>query len=240
MLLSDTVLRSAMASKLAYAKSTPLVDMFPISKQLCPDVGKYRVIDCARTGAHAYVWTTGGNSKVISFRGSHDTWSVLRYVIAARKEFAFCDRHFTVHHMVFDMFMDIEPELTDMLFNGDFSRKQHLTFCGHSLGGALAMFCAAYYAHMTHRRHAITCHAFGAPKVGNDDFMNWFNAYVPDAVSIRNKWDIVPRFPFGITFSDDMATYTFQRTSANLLEDHDLDTYISNIRNGIHYGRMNQ
>lgn len=234
-LLSDAVLRSAMASKLAYARNTSHVATFPMSKQLLADPGKFAVVDCGRTGAHAYIWKTGDNSNLVSFRGSHNIGDILKYVDSRDMTFNFCDRQMKLHKNVYDMFASIEPLLTDILFEDGFTRKRHLTFCGHSLGGAMAMFASAYYSHMTNKKNNIVCHTFGAPKIGNWQYMDWFDAYVTHSVHVQNTLDLVTIFTFNGEFVDSSAGKTVRMpyTSLDLFKNHDLDTYIDNIRNDI-------
>jgi len=222
MILTDAVLRSAMASKLAYAKNTHTVATFPVSRLLLPEKSKFEVIDCSYTGAHAYTWKTGVKSTVIAFRGSHDITDICSYLNAYTKPFSFCDRQMNVHHCIHDMFMSIEPRITERLHV-----RQHVTFCGHSLGGAIAMFASAYYAHMSNRNMTISCHTFGTPKVGNSNFLEWFTEYVPDYVNVQNKYDIVTYYPFNNKDYTDVPSLCFDSFS------HDLDKYIENIVDNI-------
>lgn len=225
MILSDGVLRSAMASKLAYAKNTNMVSTFPISRQLLPNNSVFEVIDCSYTGAHAYVWTTGNKSSVVAFRGSLNIIDICSYINSTTRSFSFCDRHMKVHQSIYNMFASIEPWLTEKLHP-----RQHVTFCGHSRGAGIAMFAAAYYAHMTNRNMNISCHTFGAPKVGDVRFIEWFTEYVPDQVNVRNKYDIVTHYPFSLNYVPPKSIVLGKKPS-NPLCDHDLDTYIENIVN---------
>lgn len=227
MILSDAVLRSAMASKLAYAKSTSKVSTFPISRQLLPDKSVFKVIDCSYTGAHAYVWKTGAKSTVIAFRGSHNIIDICSYIIAEPVSFSFCERRMDIHRNIYTMFASIEPWIAEHLH-----ANEHVTFCGHSLGGAIAMFAAAYFAHLSNRNIHITCHTFGTPKVGDANFTQWFSEYVPDYVNVRHKYDIVTYYPFANNY---VATKSvvFDKAPTNVFRDHDLDTYIEHIVNGL-------
>lgn len=227
MSLSDAILRSAMASKLAYAKNTQMITSFPISRQLLPDNNTFQVIDCSYTGAHAYIWKTGSNSTVIAFRGSHNALDICNYLDSNMIPFSFCDRHVKVHQSIYAMFSSIEPCITENLHP-----RQHVTFCGHSLGGGIAMFAAAYYAHMSNKNMNITCHTFGAPKVGNERFVQWFTDYVPNTVNLRNKYDIVTYFPFDTGYISP-KTLMFNISNYNPIFSHDLDTYIENIVNNL-------
>lgn len=227
MMLTDSVLRSAMASKLAYAKSTSLITTFPISRLLLPENNTFEVIDCNYTGAHAYVWKTGNRSTMIAFRGSHDIVDVCSYINSKLTSFSFCDRRMYIHNRIYTMFSSIEPWITQQLHP-----RQHVTFCGHSLGGAMAMFAAAYYSHQSNHNMNIKCHTFGTPKVGDAKFVEWFNDYVPDSVNIRNKLDIVTYYPFNSIYTP-MKSIVFNNAYIDPIRDHDLDTYIENIVNGL-------
>lgn len=232
MRLSDSVLRSAMASKLAYAKNVNMIASFPISKQLLPDKSIFDVIECSYTGAHAYVWKTGKQSCVIAFRGSHNLVDICSYIPSKQIAFSFCDRKMHIHKTLYTMFASIEPNITSILHP-----RQHVTFCGHSLGGAMAMFAAAYYGHLSNRNMHVSCHTFGSPKVGDANFMEWFSDYVPNCVNVRNKYDVVTYYPFNSSYAP-ARSIVFDKTQpiTNPFYEHDLDTYIENIVNGLmHY-----
>lgn len=235
-MISDTLLRSAMASKLAYAKNTHSVVRFPLSKHLLSAKERYEIID---SGAHAYVWATGERATVVSFRGAHTLSEVTKYINTEQVSFSFCENKLKIHRVIRDMFEHIEPQLTNVLFgNEGLSKKKHITFCGHSLGGALAMFAAAYYSCMTNKNHNISCHTFGAPKVGDKNFIKWYKSWVAESVHIINKLDVVPLFPFGNAFEDFDDKVEFPSLSHNPVYDHDLDAYIENIRNELHKRRF--
>jgi hypothetical protein len=238
---SDRILRSAMASKLAYAPDTKASLKFPLQRQLHTNEQStqiVQIIDCGKTGAHAYVWNTGQNSKLIAFRGSHRFGDICKFMKTEKQDFSFCQNKLKVHNVVYEMFASIEPYLTDLMFkeNG-MTQKQYFTLCGHSAGGALAMFATAYYCSMTNKRHEFACHTFGSPKIGDNDFNQWFIEYVNEAVNLKNKCDIVPCFPFS-GYEDLPCTYEMERTTNNIVKDHDLETYIDNIRSAIELSKI--
>jgi pimeloyl-ACP methyl ester carboxylesterase len=57
-------------------------------------------------------------------------------------------------------------------------------YTGHSLGGGLATLMGAYIFASTNLAPAGII-SFGSPPVGNYDFCNWFNEFIPAAVSWR-------------------------------------------------------
>lgn len=69
-----------------------------------------------------------------------------------------------------------------------------LVLCGHSLGGALATLAAAYFACvMPEVRPYLTVITFGAPQVGDGNFVKFFDRVVPRCARIVNPMDPVPR-----------------------------------------------
>ena len=100
MFISEMLLRSAMASKLAYVKDVKALPLFPLSKQLNHHSDRVKIVDCKKTGAHAYVWETGENSRVISFRGSRDIKDVVKYLNTRQVSFNFCEHRVRVNNVI--------------------------------------------------------------------------------------------------------------------------------------------
>lgn len=104
---------------------------------------------------------------------------------------------------------------------------QRVVFCGHSLGGAMATMAGLFAAcKLPHVRPNIVVVSFGAPQVGDGNFVAFFNEVIPASVRVVNPMDPVPRllspqlvhvrgyYPVG-TFSLD-----------NTIKAHNLTTYI--------------
>lgn len=218
--MTDTVLRSAIASKLAYSKDvTGYRETRGIPVKIIEGVGERR--------AHAFVWETGSGSRLVCFRGSTKVGDILRYVDPRRQGFAFCEKRVSVHRMVYDMFEGIEGELNREIEGA----KGAITFCGHSLGGALAMFAAPYYSHMMCRGD-VSCHTFGAPKVGDVGFRGWYDEKVGgESVHLKNPLDVVPMYP--CFYGDVKGGERMEASKWDMFKDHDMDTYLENIRNEI-------
>jgi predicted lipase len=68
---------------------------------------------------------------------------------------------------------------------------------GHSLGGALATIAAldVQYNIAQHTGQSLQLYTFGAPRVGNDDFVNSFRQRVPHSYRFVYGWDVVTRIP---------------------------------------------
>lgn len=78
------------------------------------------------------------------------------------------------------------------------ARKLHghsdVIVTGHSMGGALASFCALDLA-MSFGSNNVHLMTFGQPRVGNAAFASYFAQYVPYTVRMTHERDIVPHLP---------------------------------------------
>lgn len=247
--LNENVLRSAMASKVAYAKTMKHALTFPVMAQLHGPISKINqcnllkehpecswIIHPSSSSAHAYAWRSGTQSTLIAFKGSSSLEDVASFLDMKQIDFSFCEYKMRVHSGVMKMFESIEPEMTAQLLRDPPSAKPHfITFCGHSLGGALAIFASAYYANLTNKNATVHCHTFGAPKIGDDIFYEWFTRAVDDHLHIANEKDIISYLPLDIMGYKSFSNNTFfitdaQYTSLNVYQTHDLDTYIDYLR----------
>lgn len=81
----------------------------------------------------------------------------------------------------------LETQLVDV-------QNPRIVFCGHSLGGSLATMAALYVAcKVPSLRTAIAVVTFGAPQVGDGNFVKFFNDTIPTSVRVVNPMDPVPR-----------------------------------------------
>jgi predicted lipase len=243
-LLNDSILRSAMASKITYAKTIQRIVTLPICKQylghMCTENDTI-VLSAKATGAHAYVWKTGDNSMTVAFKGSSTPKDILNLMDVRYHEFSFSNSKMYIHNGVLKMFKSIENELSSHILGNPIStHNKYITFCGHSLGGSLAMLAAAYYGNLSVNNIGISCHTFGAPKIGDSRFIEWFKNGVNDSIFINTSNDIVPFLPFGLYENLDDVSLTldsFGRVHNDILcldqpnpiISHDLDTYISSL-----------
>lgn len=236
------VLKSAMASKLAYTQShVPPVACGIVRP--CYDRVAW-IIDEPRTGVHAYAWKTGEESLLVAFKGT-STWKDLTNFFDSKlTTFKFCDKTVRVHSGMLHMFSSIEGVLNDELgISTGHARgpptlgmKQSVTFCGHSLGGGIALLAAAYYGAVFHDNIMISCHAFGAPKVGDAAFYEWL--YEGNNRGIRNiviNGDLVAALPLHIGYNADKRVIKEDVVNGfgawiNPLKCHDLDTYLESIK----------
>jgi predicted lipase len=235
-MMTDKVLRSAIASKLAYAQTLNKAVSIPHAMNLHT---KYQMKDVCfinkeSSGVQAYMWKNSPNSMLIAFKGSSTVSDIVNFLDWEKKEFRFTDRVVKVHSGVLRMFQSVEATLNDLLLDElGLDSKSYITFCGHSLGGALALFAAAYYGNVTQRNIKVSCHTFGAPKVGDKEFARWLIDGCDDVTNVVNIGDLVPLLPFG-DYENDNSKIMVLGNHNSFIQDpllhHDLETYIEFIR----------
>lgn len=248
-MLNDRLLRSAMASKMAYARTIENATTWPVSVRLHGNREKLAVpcqvgergnctewiIDAEGTGAHAYAWKTGERSMLVSFKGSSTARDFASFLRLALRRFSFRDKTVKVHQGVLDMFASIEGSLYDHLVGGaDGRRCKYVTFCGHSLGGSLAKVAAAYFGSLSNGNIKVSCFTFGSPKVGDRAFYEWLSTETDEEIHVVHQKDPVPLLPPGLGYYwNGKKTLIIEnddnRGCLGFLEAHDLDTYISEI-----------
>lgn len=79
------------------------------------------------------------------------------------------------------------------------SQHKKVICAGHSLGGALATLSAVDVKHNVPGKE-VSCYTFGSPKVGNADFVKFYNGRVPQTFRFVNGVDLVPSLPPDIPF----------------------------------------
>lgn len=233
----ETILRSAKICHYAYYPAH-------IAKSY-PHLQHVRRIENKQTETSLDVWKSGERSKFISFRGSASIKNILTYTHNPYEPFHFCDNSFNIHKGVYEMFESVHDDiLTEVPID-----KSTLTFVGYSLGGALAMYCATYFAMML-PCSTTQCHTFGAPMVGDTNFITTFESLVPHAVHVVNQYDIVPYllqrpFPWLSGYKrvsvDNVMLMKSKQPVKSLLRplwSHDVLCYIDNIEHHLQKQRL--
>ncbi|XP_047313073.1 lipase-like [Impatiens glandulifera] len=81
---------------------------------------------------------------------------------------------------------------------------------GHSLGGALASFCAMDLKIRGEAKN-IQAITFGLPRIGNAKFASYYGRLIPQTIRVANGHDIVPHLPPHYRFLPRKAYHHFPR-----------------------------
>ncbi|KAK8703959.1 hypothetical protein V6N13_047597 [Hibiscus sabdariffa] len=81
---------------------------------------------------------------------------------------------------------------------------------GHSMGGAMASFCALDLT-VNHEAKNVQVMTFGQPRIGNAAFASSYAQLVPNTIRVTNDHDIVPHLPPYYTFFPQKTYHHFPR-----------------------------
>jgi triacylglycerol lipase len=126
---------------------------------------------------------------IIAFRGTQEIEDWITDAEFLREQFMWGDVHAGFREAIYDVCGRIEYMLNDS------NPGLPIYVTGHSLGGALAMLCAAMLKH--HGFSVAGVITFGQPRVGSAVFRDIYNdsELGPRTLRFVNENDIVPRLP---------------------------------------------
>ncbi|KAG2594114.1 hypothetical protein PVAP13_5NG620700 [Panicum virgatum] len=81
---------------------------------------------------------------------------------------------------------------------------------GHSMGGAMASFCA-FDLVVNYGLDGVKLMTFGQPRIGNAAFASYFKTYLPHAIRVTHAHDIVPHLPPYFSFFPEKTYHHFPR-----------------------------
>ena len=104
-----------------------------------------------------------------------------------------------VHEGFLEHLAKVQPQLDELLAQAAAQNVRHVSFIGHSLGGATA-FLAAYRYLALKGNLPVAITTFAAPRIGSEAFSRWsgiLSSVTSTPVQVVvNKEDIVPSLPF--------------------------------------------
>jgi triacylglycerol lipase len=112
--------------------------------------------------------------------------------------------------------------------------KTRVTVVGHSLGGAMAILCAADIERNIGRKNVDVC-TFGGPRTGKIDFRIRFNHEIAKCYRVVNRLDIVPHVPSVITGWNHVGVEIGVNGKGGSSA-HSLDAYLDGLKNLSHAG----
>ncbi len=137
-----------------------------------------------------------GNTFILAFRGSEETgiadWiNDLKFMPA---DFAYGEKGNTAIKVHYG-FIETYGSVREAMFKAAKETPHQQIVCtGHSLGGALATLCAVDIKYNLPDK-VVSAYTFGSPKVGNAEFVNFYNKLVPQTYRVVNSVDVVPNLP---------------------------------------------
>lgn len=160
-----------------------------------PDFKLHGRFENAGTNTQGIFGVAFGDTFILAYRGSEETgiadWiSDLKFAPA---DFPYGDgnKAVKVHYGFIEGYSSVREAMFKVAKE---SPLKKILCTGHSLGGALATLCAADIKYHLPDKD-VSCYTFGSPKVGNSDFVKFYNKLVPQTYRFVNGVDIVPNLP---------------------------------------------
>eukprot|EP00300_Choanocystis_sp_HF-7_P015995 c19258_g1_i1.p2 GENE.c19258_g1_i1~~c19258_g1_i1.p2 ORF type:complete len:312 (+),score=71.52 c19258_g1_i1:31-936(+) len=150
------------------------------------------------TSTNAYVgYHAGLQAIILSFEGSANTTNWITNIQFLRVDYDFpgAPPGVKVHRGFYNAYkkigIDVEQDVGALV---DQFPTYHVYVTGHSLGGALANFGAIDVS--LNRPHVpVNLYTFGAPRIGNEAYAQWFDSQIENSIRMTNDSDIVPHLP---------------------------------------------
>jgi predicted lipase len=132
------------------------------------------------------------NSVIVSFRGSNNTINWISNLDTIAVNYPYCDKC-----LVHAGFYRSWKQINELTINSIVAlQAQHaastIRIYGHSLGGAMAVHCAAEL--FAKGYEAQWFYTYGSPRVGNKYFANWLTDGAPHN-RVTHARDVVPQLP---------------------------------------------
>jgi triacylglycerol lipase len=137
---------------------------------------------------------------ILAYRGSEETgindWIRDLKFIPASFPYGDGNQAIQVHAGFIEAYSSVREAMVKVAKE---SQHKKVICTGHSLGGALATLSAVDVKYNVPGKE-VNCYTFGSPKVGNADFVKFYNGRVPQTFRFVNGVDLVPSLPPDIPF----------------------------------------
>lgn len=176
----------------AYDELTARACRYAADAYLDPVPAHRALVSDRGTDAQAVVEIAEDGTAVVAFRGSesHKDW-VHNAMVPLRPLPSPHRSSVRAHAGFLRQYASLHARLLKLLREHE---VKHVTLCGHSLGGALAVIAAAMLP------EKVTCDVvtFGAPRAGNEELSAAAFSRCVECVRVVHDRDVVPTVPLGV------------------------------------------
>lgn len=147
--------------------------------------------------AQAYSWKQDTTLYII-FRGTDNYKDLITDIRVFRSKLFNNNEKLLVHTGFLFYFELLEKDITNEIE----SKKNSIdTICfnGHSLGSAVSTIASAFYKNKYSNKKIIN-QTIGSPRVGNNNFVKWFNDLDIENIRIANTKDPITLFPISLFY----------------------------------------
>lgn len=160
-----------------------------------PYLDKYIFINKIETDTQLYIWILH-DILYISIRGTN---SARDCFIDSQIKQTKLKNNIYIHSGFYKQYKSIELDITNYI-NKNIDNIKAINISGHSLGGAVATVASAILAEK-YINIEFSCYTYGSPRVGNNDFKNYFKNNVKKYYRIMMHDDPIPLYPVNIYYN---------------------------------------
>ncbi|MDG4656420.1 lipase family protein [Ectobacillus antri] len=176
------------------------------------------------------------NKIIVSFRGTQSDPNWVSDSLVNQRTFSYGTKSGLVHHGFLSIYETCRDTIMDTLLT---LPNKSLLVTGHSLGGALATL-HILDARLNTSLSDVTLYTFGAPKVGDLAFRNFYQLHIPNSFRFVNLFDVVPLLPPRKVKLKKIAqkeweythvpnSLTFASNLGSVVKNHHISTYLNAV-----------
>jgi len=142
-----------------------------------------------------YIWLYAPKRTIyVAFRGTQTYADVWHDLDARLIPVDNLHADILAHAGFVNKFNSVRPEL-EMILLRNAKEFDKIVTTGHSLGGGIATLAAPFLGEMLPSK-TVECITFGSPRVGGEEFAQFYHTFVDLSARIINENDPVPHLPF--------------------------------------------
>jgi len=204
------LLLSATRAKLAYLSPDDIYNLWINSKDensiiyyIFNGVEKQPIFyEDIKKSAQGYSWIQN-RTLYISFRGTEDLSDIKTDIKVLETHLFQDNKSILVHKGFLFYFWLLKTNITEEI-NSNINNIDVIHFNGHSLGAGMATIAACWYSNyiksVLKKDKKIITHTIGSPRVGNSDFVKYYNSNITENIRIANYKDPITLFPISLFY----------------------------------------
>lgn len=153
----------------------------------------------------------------------------------------FINENIRIHNGFLKKYLSMKNNIIktiNFIIHNKTNRIKEISFNGHSSGGAIANIASLDMSYI-YENLDVKCLTFGAPRVGNKEFINEYNRRIKKSLRVVNKNDIITHVPLPIIYTHNHKPiiiknhHSISPVNLNIVNYfrtiHSISTYIKNL-----------
>ena len=223
------IIQSAYLSKICYLNNNNN-NIIKQYKQLNEFNKSFYITD--KTNNNLSIIAYNKNKINIAFRGTHNKNNLISNLYASQE--SFINNSIKVHSGYLKTYLSFRDKIIILINNIiKYNNIDILIISGHSLGGCIASLCSVDLVNYYKNKYDIRCYTFGSPKIGNNNFVIYYNSKVKYSFRFVNNYDIFCLYPPLPIYKHvgKVIKLSNINNNFNFIKYHHMDVYIKNIQN---------